>query len=204
MRVGVVVFLLSLVTVSATEARAAKVHTSFEAAQAAASEAGQPLFVHFTADWCKACKEMRADVYPLKPVADRLARFTRVEVDIKSPEGALVARKYATQSLPVLAFMRANGEELIDFRLVGKQAPGDLIRELDAAAAALGLPPFGEQAAEPAPKAEPALQPESAQTPTQPPAPAEASKGGGAPWAIIGGAVAGLVAAIFVIRKRKA
>jgi thiol:disulfide interchange protein DsbD len=94
---------------------------------------GRPLFVHFTAEWCLPCKELKQTVYPAPEVARRLARFVRVEIDIDSPEGESAARRYGVQTVPVLMTMSPQGEEMRSLRVVGGTAPQELAAVLDKA-----------------------------------------------------------------------
>lgn len=54
---------------------------AFAAELAAAREANQPVFIDFTADWCKNCKQMEHDTWPDETVQERLAPYRFVTVD---------------------------------------------------------------------------------------------------------------------------
>ena len=52
-------------------------------AKALAKAAGLPLLVDFEADWCIWCKRLDWIIYPDREVADRLAKFTAVKINVE-------------------------------------------------------------------------------------------------------------------------
>ena len=117
----------------APAAPAPTVYLDFERALSAAAERRQPVFVHFTAEWCQPCKELKRTVYPQADVARRLDSFVRAEVDIDTPEGKKLARRYTVQTVPVLMIFDAGGNELRSLRTVGATTPERLVTALDRA-----------------------------------------------------------------------
>jgi len=97
--------------------------------------------VHFTAEWCQPCNELKEVVYPDPVVASRLVRFVRAEVDIESPEGTVSARRHRVQTVPVLMIMNPQGEELRSLRMIGMRTPAQLAVKLDEALTQSGLEP---------------------------------------------------------------
>ncbi len=123
--------------------------TDLAAAVELATHEGRPLFVHFTADWCTACKDMMRRVYPQRAVAQRLARFIRVAVDVETPAGERLWTDLAISKLPTLAFLDPAGAERDGLRLTGLQEAPELIEALDHAIGELRAPaiPARERAA---------------------------------------------------------
>ena len=115
--------------------------TDLDVARDLARYEGRPVFVHFTAPWCEACKELRKNVYPRPEVAARLARFVRVTVDVETPRGKKAWMTYGLSGLPTLAFLRGSGFEVKSLRLVGLQEAGALVATLDRAITELEAPP---------------------------------------------------------------
>ena len=109
------------------------IEVSLGAAVARAADEGRPVFVHFTAERCQPCRELKEAVYPDPVVASRLERFVRAEVDIESPEGRGSSRRYRVQTVPVLMMMSPKGEELRGLRVVGARTPEELAVTLDKA-----------------------------------------------------------------------
>jgi thioredoxin:protein disulfide reductase len=103
-----------------------------ERAVASAEASGRPAFVHVTADWCISCKQLERRVYPDPRVAEALAAFRRIDLDVTDTGAASQA---ALESLglfgpPSLLFF-ADGEELRDARLQGEVDAPALARHLD-------------------------------------------------------------------------
>jgi thiol:disulfide interchange protein DsbD len=117
----------------------ARVEVDLATAVARAAKEGRPLFVHFTAEWCLPCEELRETVYPAPAVARRLERFVRAEIDVESLEGEKTARRYGVQTVPVLMTMTPQGEELRSLRVVGARTPSELAVVLDKALEQSGL-----------------------------------------------------------------
>jgi len=135
-------FLIAVTIVSSTVPRAVhatptpatdKVDVDLNTAIKRAAEEGRPLFVHFTAQWCQPCRELRETVYPDPIVASRLKRFVRAEIDIESSEGEMSARHYGVQTVPVLMVMTPQGKEIRSLRVVGARTPKQLAAILDQA-----------------------------------------------------------------------
>lgn len=161
--------------------------TDIDAAFASATEAGKPVYVHYTAPWCVPCKKIKAEVYPRPRVAARLARFVRAEVDIQSTDAGRRAWKnhvlkrdksgktggWAQPPLPSMLIYR-DGTEVEGVRMTGSLTEDSIIVGLDRAIAAVGQPPVEDA---PVNKAAPA----AAGSAEPAPAPASGGCSGGAP-----------------------
>ncbi len=80
-----------------------------DAALSAAAEQRKPVMIHFTADWCKWCKKMKAETYTDPAVSALLAAdFVTAMVDADaSPQ---LKARYGVQGLPTIWFLTADGE----------------------------------------------------------------------------------------------
>ena len=97
------------------------------AASATAAARGRPMLLDFTTDWCPACDRMKrttwADRATAAAVADRTVPV-RVDCDARRD----LERQYATQVLPTLMLVAADGRELR--RVEGYQSSDDVRRLL--------------------------------------------------------------------------
>jgi len=101
---------------------------SFREARSQARDQDKPVLVHFTAPWCKWCKEMKKVTYADKRVirlVDENFKATMVDTE-KLPS---LARKYSVESLPTLWFLDASGRALTSIE--GMVGPDKLLRVLE-------------------------------------------------------------------------
>ena len=76
-----------------------------------AAEAGKPVLINFTADWCRYCRKMKAETYADPAVAAYMAEhFVPVLVDTDRQK-KLQAR-YGARSLPTIWFLTSEGERI--------------------------------------------------------------------------------------------
>jgi thiol:disulfide interchange protein len=110
------------------------------AAEARATAEKRPLMLDFSAEWCKACKELEAHTFSEANVAARLARWVTVRVDLTNdrPELKPLTEKYKVQGLPTVAFVTAEGRWLEDLTLTGFEPASEFMGRLDRAESGLG------------------------------------------------------------------
>ena len=93
----------------------------------AAQEAGQPVIVDFTADWCAACKELEHFTYTDPEVVARFGDFVPVMIDAtsaKDPEVERLMKKYGVLGLPTVKFLDPQGNAFEDLT-VTEYIPAD-------------------------------------------------------------------------------
>jgi len=80
-----------------------------------ANEAGKPILVYFSADWCGPCKQMKAWVYSNKDVADAIeSGFVPVKVDLSDVglPGQAIAERYNIQAIPSMISLTPAGKPI--------------------------------------------------------------------------------------------
>ncbi|NWN81593.1 MAG: protein-disulfide reductase DsbD [Halomonas sp.] len=92
----------------------------------------QTAFVHFTADWCIACKQLERRVYPDAQVAGPLSAFARINVDVTDSDAASreLLERFELFGPPSLLFFRA-GEEIREARILGTPDAPELAGHLN-------------------------------------------------------------------------
>ena len=105
------------------------------AAESEARTQGKALLLDFSAEWCKACKELEAHTFSEPGVSKRLAQWVTVRVDLTNdrPELKALTEKYKVQGLPTVAFVAADGRWLEDLTLTGFEAAAEFNSRLDRA-----------------------------------------------------------------------
>ena len=103
--------------------------TELDAAIAQAEDANQPVFVHFTADWCISCKLLERDVYPDPQVVAALNDYTLIAADVTRTDSQSreLLNQYNLFGPPSLLFF-SQGEEIRDARIQG-EVTADQLRE---------------------------------------------------------------------------
>lgn len=106
--------------------------TELEATIAQAKGANQPVFVHFTADWCISCKLLERDVYPDPRVSAALSDYTLIAADVTqtNPQSRQLLDQYNLFGPPSLLFF-SQGEEIRDARIQGEVTAEQLHEHLE-------------------------------------------------------------------------
>jgi len=101
-------------------------------ALAQAAQAGRPVLIDFSAEWCLACKELERFTFTDRRVLDETRRFTLLKADLtqfESPEVRQVRDRFDVVGLPTLVFIDGQGDERKDLRVYGfEDAPAFLAR----------------------------------------------------------------------------
>jgi thiol:disulfide interchange protein DsbD len=92
-----------------------------EVALAAAREAGMPVMVDFTADWCVACKEYEEYTFPDAEVMAALDPFALLQADVteNNDDDQALLQHFSSFGPPTIAFFDRHGQEREAYKLVG-------------------------------------------------------------------------------------
>lgn len=86
-------------------------NVSIVEAKKIAEKEGKLLFVDAHAVWCGPCKMLSKKTFPDKDLGAYFnENFVNVKVDVDQAEGREFASKYSISSIPVLLFLKPNGE----------------------------------------------------------------------------------------------
>ncbi len=97
-----------------------------------ASKTGKPVMIDFYADWCAQCKELDKITYIDKNVSELSKSFTCIKVDLTKGDKN-IEEKYEIKGLPVVAFIKPNGEEIKSVRVTGFLKPEEFINQMKTA-----------------------------------------------------------------------
>lgn len=118
---------------SAMSSRIAWTPYSEEALRRAA-EAGQPVIIDFTADWCLPCKELEHFTFSDPRVADAARGFAMLRADITSQVSEEVAQlqsRHAILGAPTIVFLDGGGREIHDLRLTGFEGADRFLERME-------------------------------------------------------------------------
>jgi thioredoxin:protein disulfide reductase len=94
---------------------------------------GKPVMMDFYADWCIPCMELDRNTFTNPEVAHEAEDFVRLKVDLThfdSPEAEALRRKYDIAGVPTIVFLKSNGEESAEARVVGYVPPMEFAERL--------------------------------------------------------------------------
>jgi thiol:disulfide interchange protein DsbD len=105
--------------------------TALENAISQADAQNQPVFVHFTADWCISCKQLEREVYPTPEVASALSDYVLIKADVTQTDehSRELLEHFGLFGPPSLLFFN-QGEEVVDARIQGEVNAAQLSRHL--------------------------------------------------------------------------
>jgi len=106
-----------------------------EALEAAVSE-GKPVIVDVSAEWCVACKELDHETFTDPEVVARASQFVTLRADLTrygSPEAKELRSRYKIMGLPTVLFLRPDGSEIEDLRVLGFIPGEEFARRMDRA-----------------------------------------------------------------------
>jgi thiol:disulfide interchange protein DsbD len=94
---------------------------ALETALVAARDAGRPVLVDFTADWCVSCKEMEEYTFSDRQVVAALASFTllRADVTANDDDDKALLKYFHSFGPPTIAFFDTHGVQQEPYKLVG-------------------------------------------------------------------------------------
>lgn len=103
----------------------------FAAASAEARQAGKPLLVDFTADWCGPCQQMRRTTWSDPDVERAIRNYVPVQVDIDRNQR--LASSYGISAIPHLLVLDPDGKLLNETE--GAMGPSEFVTWLNSKAA---------------------------------------------------------------------
>lgn len=130
---GVILLLLILISgVAAAEDTAEKLRSitwvGYNEALSVGRDFDKPVFLHFTAPWCKWCKKMQKETYTDAKVIRYLTE-NYAAVMINTEKLPSLAGRYGVKSLPTLWFLDSQGKALTSIQ--GYVGPDKLLRVLE-------------------------------------------------------------------------
>ncbi len=96
-------------------------------------ENGIPVVIDFYADWCIPCLELDRKTWTDPKVIQRTRDMKRLKVDLTqfdSPQSDAIRKKYNISGVPTIVFLRHDGTEAMDARIVGFIPPGEFLAKL--------------------------------------------------------------------------
>lgn len=86
-----------------------------------ARDAGVPVMIDFTADWCAACKELEHLTYTDPSVTRESERFTMILIDATRSTDQVkeLTKKYDVKGLPTIVWIDSSGERLDQLTITG-------------------------------------------------------------------------------------
>jgi len=100
---------------------------------ALAQAAGRPVIIDFSADWCAPCHELEAGAFRDTEAVKLSGQFVRLRADMTastSKEVETLRRHYQVRGLPAIVFIRPDGTEAADARVLSNVTGAELVRRM--------------------------------------------------------------------------
>jgi thioredoxin-related protein len=136
----IIVLILSLFTTALyAEDGIQFTHGTWKETLAKAKKENKLIFIDMYTSWCGPCKQMVADVFPLKSVGDKFnTNFINYKLDAEKGEGVVVAKAYKVNAYPTYLFV--NGDGVLYYTTVGFLPEKNFLAEVDKALAEFADP----------------------------------------------------------------
>ena len=98
-----------------------------------AKESGTPIIIDFYADWCIPCLELDRNTWTDEEVIHTTKDFKKIKVDMThfdSPESEALRKKFNISGVPTVIFIRADGTEATESRIIGFITPKEFLIKL--------------------------------------------------------------------------
>jgi len=106
--------------------------TTLEEFKSQSKMSNLPVMVDFYADWCAQCKELDKITYVDKDVAELSKSFNCIKVDLTKGDKQ-IEDLFEIKGLPVVAFLKPNGEEIKTIRVTGFLKPKEFLQKMKTA-----------------------------------------------------------------------
>jgi len=127
---GIVVVLIGILQASSLKRESIKWEKYSDSAYEEAVENGMPVLIDFYADWCIPCIELDQNTWTDPEVINATKDMLRLKVDLTvfdSRESEAIRKKFNISGVPTIVFIRPDGTEAIDSRIVGYVSPKEFI-----------------------------------------------------------------------------
>jgi thiol:disulfide interchange protein DsbD len=101
-----------------------------------AKQNGMPVLLDFYADWCIPCMELDRNTWTDPKVIEATKDISRLKVDLTyfdSPESETLRKKFNISGVPTVVFIRTNGTEATESRIIGFVPPKEFLAKLNQA-----------------------------------------------------------------------
>ncbi|NOZ56908.1 MAG: protein-disulfide reductase DsbD [Calditrichaeota bacterium] len=101
-----------------------------------AQNEGKPVIIDFSADWCVACKELEHETFVDPQVVELSKRFVTLRADLThygSPLSKKLRERFQIRGLPTVVFLRPDGSEIADLRVIGFIPGSDFAKRMQKA-----------------------------------------------------------------------
>ena len=98
-----------------------------------AKENGMPVLLDFYADWCIPCMELDRNTWTDPKVIEATKDISRLKVDLTyfdSPESETLRKKFNISGVPTVVFIRTDGTEATESRIIGFVPPKEFLAKL--------------------------------------------------------------------------